>query len=231
MSRFPVTVLLLAPLLAVAAPVPKDPDAKFKKLFGSGHTPDKKGELKFADGPLTVAFPEEDWVGDEFRPLKCPHTALELKGDFEITVAVRTTGPATPPDHRKQCVLGGGLVVWDAADAEAKPIFLRRHFAERGGGRRGGPNPWFEEVEAHYPGEVLGGEREDADPTTTLHLRMKRADKTVTFATSTDGKTWGEAGKRETDLPATASVGVWGYNCTGVAGDVVFEGFTVTRPK
>jgi hypothetical protein len=128
-------------------------------------------------------------------------------------------------------VLGGGLAVWDAADAEPKPVFLRRHFSERGGDRRGGPNPWFEEVEAYFPTMVFGSEIEDADPTTTRHLRMKRADDTVTLSTSADGKTWVELGKRATDLPATVSVGVWAYNCTGVAGDVVFEGFEVYRPK
>jgi len=239
MVRFALLVaILLSPLLAFAAPVPKaDSDAvKFEKRFGKAILPDKKGEFKFADDALTLRFSEKDTVDNNFMPLDCPHTAVEVTGDFEVTVVIRTTAPKLSKFPNRKYHFGGGLVAWDAEAAKPLPRYVRRQFEPNGNPKGKGPFPWMEEAEGFAPGEIYTEGQtfiEKADPTSPLHLRLVRSEGTIAFLASSDGEKWhvlkGRPGKGE--LPKTLTVGVWGYNASDTPIDVIFEKFAVKPAK
>ena len=236
MVRAVVALLALTPL-AFAAPVPKpESDAeRFKRLFGKAELPGKKGEFKLTGDTLTVTFPKGKYVGAEAHPLLSPRTAREVEGDFELTAAVRITGPKDPPTTGTQWDMGGGLVAWDD-ESEKQPdgpgtVFAARRF-EINEFRNRDKLVWWEESAAqfrqygHTPKAAEG-----ADPTTTRHLRLTRRGDTFAVSVSDDGKDWTEQASRKVEADSKMRVGVWAYKRVDGDGDVVFEQVTLTTGK
>jgi hypothetical protein len=51
------------------------------------------------------------------------------------------------------------------------------------------------------------------------------------FAVSTDGTTWREYGRQQIGWDGPVTLGLIAENSTGIPVEVVFDHFTVTRPK
>jgi len=234
--RIVVALFALTPLV-FAAPVPKPESdaARFKRLFGEAVLPDKKGEFELTADTLTVKFPKGKYVGAEAHPLLSPRTSHEVEGDFELTAAVRITGPKEPPTTGKQWDMGAGLVAWDD-ESEKQPdgpstVFAARRFEVHHLPQRE-KYPWWEETVAqfrqysHVPKATEG-----SDPTTTRHMRLTRKGDTFAVAWSDDGKDWTEQAARKVEADSKMRVGVWAYKRVDGDGDVVFENVTLTTGK
>lgn len=236
MVRAVVALLALTPLV-FAAPVPKpESDAeRFKRLFGKAELPDKKGEFALTGDTLTVKFPKGKYVGAEAHPLLSPRTAREVDGDFELTAAVRITGPKEPPTTGKQWDMGGGLVAWDD-ESEKQPdgpgtVYAARRFEVHHLPQRE-KYPWWEETAAQFRqiGNVPKA-TEGSDPTTARHMRLTRKGNVFAVAWSDDGKDWAEQAAYEVKAADKMRVGVWAYKRVDGDGDVVFEKVTLTTGK
>lgn len=229
--------LLAIPIVAVAAPVPRqESDAdRFERLFGMAVLPKKVGKFELKDDTLTVTFPKGEYVGSEDHPLLSPHTAREVEGDFELTASVRITGPKVPPTDGKQWDMGAGLVAWDE-EAEKSPEVPWTIFASRRFDGDSRPNEdeqlWRETTVAQFRQHSYHPKpTAKADPTTARHLRLTRKGDKFTVWVSDDGKDWTEHQAREAEAGKKLWVGVWAYKRVDGAGDVVFENVTLTTGK
>ena len=196
---------------------------------------DEKCDFGLTGDTLTVKFPKGKCVGAEDHPLLSPRTAREVEGDFELTAAVRITGPKEPPTTGKQWDMGAGLVAWDD-EAEKFPdgpwtVFIARRFEVHHLPKRD-KYPWWEDTAAyfrehgHVPEATEGG-----DPTTTRHLRLTRKGDTFSVSVSDDGKDWTEQAARKVEVGDRMRVGVWAYKRVDGEGDAVFENVTLTTGK
>lgn len=236
-------LLLLAaiPVAVSAAPVPRSLDytAAFTRTFGATLTPDEGTAFEFDGKTLTAKFPK-GWYGSWEDPRKCLRTEREVVGDFDLTVAVRTTAPAVPPkvEKGKACHLGGGLAVWEPhpRDSEMiartekgwkKEVNVCRYFTFAGG-----QQGWSFGDLAHHPGVMHLRDDDGGDPGATTHLRITRRGDVLATATSADGEKWSTLTEKKLDsLAASLSVGVWAFEATNQGYEVRFEQFTLTPTK
>lgn len=236
MTRAAVALLALCSLV-FAAPVPKpESDAeRFKKLFGKEEQAKEKCDFVLKGDTLTVKFPKGKDFGAEDLPLLSPRTAREVEGDFELTAAVRFTGPKEPPTTGHGCFMGAGLVAWDD-EAEKFPegpttVFAARRF-EVNEFRNRNKLVWWEEAAAYFRehGNVPKG-TEGADPTKTRHVRLTRKGNVFKVSWSDDGKDWTEQAGYEVKAADRMRVGVWAYKWVDGDGDAVFDKVTLTTGK
>jgi len=122
------------------------------------------------------------------------------------------------------------LVVWQPGDkATSLAVAFGRRFT-REQVERNGPLVWTQALWASYPSIVdESGDDEAADPQGLMYLRLTRSGKEVSTSYSRDGKKWNEWTKREVAFGKSFNVGVWAFNDTGAAVEVVFEKFSL-RP-
>lgn len=234
-------LLLLAPLLASAAasaPVPKpESDAdRVAKLLGKATYPEKGCRFLVSvtgDGNTVTAHLPKARVGSPEDYRLGMLTEKPVVGDFELTVRLRTTAPVQPlqgkimPAYRG---LGGGLVAWQSdGPGQVTDVAVCRWFV-RDRPNRNGPHTWTERATANYPGTHFHLTDDDsADVQRPRFLRLTRSGTSVVTATSDDGKTWQERVSKEVAFGKTVNVGLWAFNFTEDAADVVFEQFSL-RP-
>ena len=220
-------------IFSAQVPKPETDSERFLKAVGTAVQPVKGCEFAFDGKTLTAKLPKEPTGRDvDFR--RGMRTEKEVNGDFELTVAMRTTAPRNPVQGKgkgdRDGSVGGGLAVWSNGDEATSPVvaFGRRFLRERV--ERDGPLVWTQSLRASYPKIVheSGGD-DPADPQGPLHLRLTRSGKEVSASYSRDGEKWTEWTKKEVAFGKSVNVGAWAFNDTAAAVEVVFEKFAL-RP-
>jgi len=103
--------LLLLPLVAVAAPVPKEkPETKIKRLYGE-IADAKKGYDFTLDGDKLVVTMGPS-VSESLEEKTPPRVEREVKGDFEVRVAVTLAPPPATGTDTSVGFITGGLGLW-----------------------------------------------------------------------------------------------------------------------
>ncbi len=220
--------LLLLPLVAVAAPVPKEkPKAKMERLFGT-IADAKKGYDFSLDGEKLVLTMDAN-ASDSLNEKAPPQVGREVTGDFEAQVTVSFPIRNGKEEGSRGTVVAG-LCVW-AADG-------RYHFV--GPAARRGADGW--ELKAGMSWDympdfkknnwtgTLGHPHADSE-VTQLAVRVKRDKNGLQWFQSTDGKSWEEWKTYLIALPDTACVGVCGMNTTDAAWSVTSSDFAVVPLK
>jgi hypothetical protein len=227
-------LLLLLPLAAVAAPVPKETEAaKMKRLFGE--VADAKKGYDFAlDGDklmLTMAAGASDHLQDN-----TPRIGREVSGDFEATVVVTLAPPMKNiEDAGKLPYLAAGLAVWGD---KRQVVKRQRLFSSLGRGRKAANADGWESAILHwdyskeddqqYGGHAFDNQFQTCD---RRHLRIRREGGKLDYADSMDGKTWKRWAAIRIELPDDVHVGVVGLNTTSAECTATFSDFTVMPLK
>lgn len=236
-------LLLLAPLVAIAAPVPKQTEKeKIEAKFGK--VVDPKGDSTFAlDGDalkITLPAGEERTFGytgddiahpDRSKPKKfdiAPRVECTRTGDFTLTVRVKAplNKDAQRPKGQTWVYAGGGVLLTPKAE---------------GGGCRFGvqrigeadprdnlfildsPRDWSNGL----AGKELGKCKGEAN-----WLRVTRKGESVTFDASADGKDWIILYECPNATPdETITVALYATHCSTKALTVTFDEFKIETPK
>ncbi len=225
--------LLLLPLLAVAAPVPKETEAqKLKRLFGELADAKKGYDFKL-DGDKLVLTMAAEATESPIGEATSPFIGREVKGDFEARAVLTFTPPKVKLDEAGKtpfvaagfCVRGesGGMVL-------AAPYF-------GGGTGKQNPDGWGVGMFTRYttPDEkpaVGYNARAKYRGFQDRHVLIWREGDKIKLGISEDGKEWTmSADSLPTDLPDTVRVGVFGMNTSSVECTATFSDFTVVPLK
>ncbi|MCU0704491.1 MAG: DUF1349 domain-containing protein [Fimbriiglobus sp.] len=181
--------LILLPLLAVAAPVPKPPPKKMEEVFGTfveanGVTAEmtRRGELK-----VEVS---KDAAADTNRVSTArPLVTRTVEGDFELVVRV-THSPPTAADLTTAIGAGNptvtaGLALYAAGDPKSTHTFLQKHARIS--------DAWRTQLSAntqHQRGGSGTGRQGQKLEEKPIYLRLTRKGDEFKSETSTDGKKW-----------------------------------------
>jgi len=195
MSRPVVLALLLLPLLAVAAPVPKRKPA-FGPL-GDFTDPKTKCKAEFKDASLTVTVPtDQPAVDAEENGAHLPVLARSVEGDFTLTVRMTQTLGDNPRRASPKMIEAAatGLAVFAEGHPElaVSAVILRRPY---------GKDEWpaFQHIGWSIPkretGRLVTGSWTKAGQ--PAYLRLTRHGKDVSFEESKDGEKWWPMGSKE----------------------------------
>jgi regulation of enolase protein 1 (concanavalin A-like superfamily) len=222
-------LLLLVPLLAVAAPVPKVSDeARWKKVLGEVVDPDGDCQFGYGRDTFTITVPDTPHTTERVGLLgKAPRTETKARGVFELVVRVDVTVETKATSARPSPLFArAGLYVRD--DSQVM-YHSRQHSLE--------PNAddWRDETFVRLTG------RGQQSATTIPHaesaavpqyLRLVRRDDDFIAYTSTDAKNWVVADKNYSmkGSPNELTVGVFVEHNTGSAVTARFDHFSLDRP-
>jgi regulation of enolase protein 1 (concanavalin A-like superfamily) len=220
-------LLLALPLLAVAAPVPKETDAeKLARLFGTPIDPLKDCKFTLAEGKLTVTAGKGDHdLAVEAKEMNAPRVLKEIEGDFTVSVKVSGDYPkgAKGANEKRTIVFyGAGLLVWED---EKNYVRLERAYVDR---LDGTPTYTYGSWELRAGGEwVRQGTQEDfpmtgSDP---AWFKLSRKGNTFTAAISKDGKEWKELEAIDAEMGKKVKVGVCAVHICDTAFDTAFENY------
>ena len=224
-------LLLLAPLVAPAAPVPKETNEQaFARLFGTAVDPNKDCEFAFDGKKLTVKAGK----GDHALQVSggragAPRTLREVEGDFtaEVTAApgVRPPGAKPAMEGRLLKFYSQGLLLW--VD-DGTYVRCEHAHIDRLNGVVSAYASWelWKGGEWARPGRPDDGQLDDPRPT---RLRLTRKGNEVRGAWSQDGgRSWNELEALALDLGARVRVGVIVNHNTDAPFAATFEGFSIT---
>jgi hypothetical protein len=232
-----VVALLFAPLLAVAAPVPK-PTEKDKIEAKFGKIVDPKGDSKFAlDGDaLKITLPAgeerrfgytEEQKGEERRFDHTPKVTFSQTGDFILTV--RVVGPTDDEaggfDGRGSAYAGGGVLVVPKGSEGCRLGMVR-------GLKKGDKDTTFPFESKGIYTQGFGGGAHKSLTSETNWLRLTRTGKDLICEASADGKEWVPMMTFLSSLgDDTAAVSLYAQHGSDKAHTVTFDQFSVETPK
>lgn len=127
--RFPTLALLLVAValpLAVAAPVPKVPDAELRKAFGPFVETDASAAT-FANGRLTLASKGmacPNFFGNDNRPAAY-RTERAVKGDFTLEVTLLTASRPTQANPKDDVRVHSGVYICQGTEVVRVGKFVR----------------------------------------------------------------------------------------------------------
>lgn len=224
-------LVLIFPLVAAAAPVPKETDAqKLAQLFGTPVDPNKDCRFAFDGKKLTVTAGKGDHglhvAGNRTGAAR---TLRAVEGDFTLEV---TTTPGQRPNGAKPAAPGHaftfqaqGLLFW--VDDKT---YVRLEHAHRD--MLNGVDATYVNWELFREGQWTrkGGAADGTlDDTKSTRFRLTRKSNEIRGAWSQDsGKNWNELEGLQLDLKAKVQVGVIVAHNTDKPFDAAFEGFTLT---
>jgi hypothetical protein len=212
-------LVVLASLVAVAAPAPKETDAaRLRRIYGVPDDPTGDAKFEMNGDQLRIAIPARRVGRDPDRKLPgCPRVWHDVEGDF--AAVVRVSAPRLTPETLGAAV--GGLVVWaDHGD------HLTVGFSDIGVQGR-------EECYVAYtfPGSVRTANARSPKLGEATFVRLKREGRTITAGWSHDGKTWIDFFPDETTWGPKVKVGVYAKNLGSPAVVVAFDQYSLTLPK
>lgn len=226
-----VLVLLFAvPLVAFAAPAPKDPLA----LWGKAVDPAKDCKFEAKDGKLKITVPggkePHDLSAELNAPMAAPRVVREIEGDFQLEVNVEAfevpEGTAGGTE-RNVAFWGAGFLVW-----QDEKNYVR---LERAMFRRDEQAPCYISFELRKNAEfVKFGTPDDGnlDPKKGAMMRLKRTGNIFTAAVSEDaGKTWNELKTLEVELGKKLQAGVVAVNTSKADFAPEFAKYTIVGAK
>ena len=220
--------LLLMPLLAVAAPVPKA-KLTMEVVFGERTTPNSRHAVEFDDrGRLTVTVPTTvPRVRARGGELHLPLLAKEVEGDFRLTACVSSKLPAAGTSDPKEfngAAVVFGVSVYGTADKKVRGAEFGVLWQDDG--------EWSgvltsTSVKAGQVSRVeAGDEKKPAAPPS--HLRVTRRGPRLTCETSEDGEKWEEFFTEEhPDLPAKVKVGPVVFGTTEQEFSAAFDEYEI----
>jgi hypothetical protein len=232
---FRVALLLAFPLVAVAAPVPKQTEkdkieAKFGKIV------DPKGDSKFAlDGDaLKVTLPAgeerrfgytEDRKQGDKRFDHTPEVTFPRTGDF--TLVVRIVSP-TDDDAKGidgTAYAGGGVLVVPKGGEGCRFGVVRD-------GKNGAKTTTFPVESKGIYTQGFGGGRHKSLNSDTNWLRVTRAGNDLDCDASSDGKEWVDLMLFQNGLKEDAvTVSLYAQHGSDKSHTVTFDQFSVEKPK
>lgn len=223
-------LIVACPLLAFAAPAPKDQLAHWGKPID----PAKDCKFVAKDGKLTITVPggkePHDLSAELNAPMEAPRVLREIEGDFQLEVSVAAF--AVPEGtaggtERNVAFWGAGFLVW-----EDSKNYVR---LERAMFRRDEQAPCYISFELRKKGEfVKFGTPDDGnlDPKKGAMLRLKRKGNSFTAAVSEDaGKTWNELKVLEVEMGKKLQAGVVAVNTSKADFAPEFEKYTIVGAK
>lgn len=219
--------LLLLPLAAFAAPVPKEkPEARLKRLYGAFADAKKGYDFTLDDDKLVLTMGPK--ASESLYEKAPPRVEREVKGDFEVRVAVTLASPLEKGTEETGGAVIAGLGVW--ADegrcltvGAAINVFLNG--VQCGIFRRDLTSPREKEWGLSF--DQHKGRREYVGH----HFRLTRKGNDFTLDDSEDGQKWQPSLTYKLTLPDTVRVGLTGQNTTGVECRATFADFSLTVPK
>lgn len=221
-------LLVIVPLVAAAAPVPKAADEeKWKRRIGEIVDPDKDCKFTFAADSFGMTVPGANHTTDRRGLLgKAPRSETTAKGVFELVVRADWAVEITPtPGHTATLFARAGLYVRD----HEQVAYLARQYKR-------GPkeDAWEKEsflCRSDSSGQSISSVSHGVKPTAPQYLRLVRRDDVVTGFTGTDGKTWEKLGEKSLkNLPNEVTVGVFVEHNTDHVVEVRFDKFSLDRP-
>lgn len=225
---------LLLPLVAVAAPVPKEKltaDERVARLWGKAVLPDEKCSATADVGSLTLAsdggcrpelFETTSKTGTGVR------TAWPASGDFEATVRlVRSTEPVhAARSDGVYARTSAGLYVGGKSrhDVQTAVWVGRQLLAVEGKGKKSFDHSlWLQESGS-------GTRMTGTTPDEATWVRISRSGDQWECGWSGDGKKWATR-KVDADLSDAVTVGVFLTHSSGPKCEASFSDFVVTPPK
>jgi hypothetical protein len=227
-------LLLAAPVLAVAAPVPPPGEKEqIEKLWGKIVSPAKECEFKLAGKALTIRTAGQPARGLRTETETIPRVAKTVAGDFEMTVKV---ADATPPNREAKhneswpwtraglYVVGGGYTVeWHLSQYYTKTNNneLNEKLTRC---------PW---VDTWYPRGGAGSQVGNVEAGKSTHLKIVRKGNAVTVSHGTDGETWSTPfnPRQAVEFPDEVTVGVFVSHGTHQTVEATFADFEIKKLK
>lgn len=213
--------LLLLPLLADAAPVPKAGPKKIEDVFGQ--VADVSGvtcEMTRAD-ELRVAVSKEFTVGTNQEHLIRPLVSKTVEGDFTLTIRVAhppskaadiaAVGPGAP-------TLSAGIALYAEGDPKKSLTLLHKH-------TKAGDD-WKSSLSMssrHERGGSGTGRQSKELEDKPLYLRLTRTGDQFMSETSADGKKWAAFGVHKVSGFGAVVVGPVAVHNTTADADAVFD--------
>jgi regulation of enolase protein 1 (concanavalin A-like superfamily) len=237
-----VVILLLAPAIALSAPVPKETEKeKIDKLFGK--IVDPKEDSKFAlDGDkLVVTLPANetrghDYEGNPDRGIKAltktttaPRLVREVDGDFTATVRVTITLDPKAKHIRDEydwTFLAGGIdVSWSEREWYSLSACQQD---EKGKVVKG----YHEDTPNSFSKGGSAGLRLRIELPDVTWVQLKRTGKRIQYSISTDGKEFRSILSNSEDLPeGKLTLALSAHHSSDKAHTVTFDEFKVEPSK
>lgn len=233
MRRLPFLSVLALPLLAVAAPIPKETDAeKLAKLFGTPVDPLKDCKFTLDGTKLTLTAGKGDHdLAVEAKEMNAPRVVKEIEGDFSVSVKVSgeyPKGAKGATEKRTIVFYGAGILVWED---EKNYVRLEKAYIDS---LNGTPVNCYGSWELRAGGEwVRRGTNEDfkMDAKDPAYLKLARKGNKFTAAISTDGKKWTELEEIEAEMGKKVKIGVCAVHICDTGFDTVFEDYQLKADK
>jgi regulation of enolase protein 1 (concanavalin A-like superfamily) len=221
------------PLLAVAAPVPKDDNAaRLARTYGIKADPARDASFDLTGDVLRIIIPKRELtaralgrLGGEppnIDPAAAPRVWREVQDDF--TATVRVTFPLTFAKAKAESgVRAAGLVVWAS---QKEHLFLARVEWVSGKAK--------ESFYLRYTSET--GRASECDNQDSVansgFVRLECRGGTISGGYSRDGKEWTPfLFEKALKTTAPLKVGVFATHATDDPFEAVFDQYTLTVPK
>ncbi len=221
-------VLFVLPMVALAAPVPKErPNEKLVREFGTPVDPDKDCSFSLDGTKLKVTVPAGEHNFVQGRGLaNAPRIARSVDGDFVAQVRIRAvpgpTGEAGGPSLLAQ------TGIYFAADEKNFAYHARSLEVQQGALRLNGRHGGWVNGGANGNGSSGGGHFSPE----TVYFRVIRTGAKTLFAASVEGTGWHQFGGPDTaGYPEKVTLGLFVTNSSKQAFTVEFDEFTVTPTK
>jgi regulation of enolase protein 1 (concanavalin A-like superfamily) len=226
-------LLFALPLLAVAAPIPKETDAqKLARLYGLPVDPAKDCKFTLDGDKLTITAGKGDHdLSVQSNEMNAPRVLKEIEGDFEVTVTVSgpyPKGAKGASEKRTIVFYGSGILVWDDTNNYVR---LEKAYVD---GLNGTPINCYGSWELFAGGEWRRrGSNADFvfDPTDTAYLKLSRKGSVFSASLSKDGKEWKELDPIEAEMGKKLKVGVAAVHICDTGFDAVFENYQLKATK
>lgn len=232
-------LLLLAPAAVIAAPVPQDAqtEERFLKLYGTRFDERKQARFTLAGDRLSVALVGH--VEEPQDPLKpppqpstpfdSPRVLREVSGDFVARVGVKCPQPPTP-GSLVHAFSGGGIfvILGDGHYFSAE----RYHCLRYDDGAKviwdGSFESTVRKLKPATNVSCYSSHRASIDP---LPVRLTRRGDTFTAEATADGKKWETLQTVKVPAGDKLLVGLFTRHNTKEPVEIVFVGYTITKPE
>lgn len=234
MNRVAVVLLLVAPVAAVAAPIPALSESEqIAKFWGKTFGYSQDDEFKLTGKTLTIRTagqPHEGLINGERN--KTARVSRTIAGDFEVTVKVLDS---TPPNTE---VKHTGAYPWTRAGLciSGEKFGVEYHLSQFNPKINGVVQEQLSRVvylDSWYPGGGMGHSTGKVEVGKSVYLRVTRKGKTVTVSHSSDGKEWSAPQSprqpmgQGLELPPEVTIGVFVNHTTHQSVAASFAEFNI----
>jgi regulation of enolase protein 1 (concanavalin A-like superfamily) len=226
---YSILVLAGVPLLAIAAPIPKEDDAaRIRRMYGDVTDRDRACKFEMAGAGLRLTIPgKQHFV--ERKLANAPRVGRVVEGDFTLTA--RVSFPVRPakglePHQPDNAIATAGVMAWSEDNGDMVWI-TRAEFPINGEQRQGIlSNRVHPNVNEYH--NLYGLNLEQADST---YVRIERKGNKVTPTYSPDGKTWYRTFEVDVSWGRRVKVGMTAENGYKTPFVATFDRYSLEQPK